>query len=194
MSSKRYSLTRTVAPTIEPVTLSQAKKQLEIADSDTSHDTHLNLLIQAAREQFEHDTSLLCYTQTWTLTADSFWDEDLHLPHRPIQSLTSITYYDSANSTQTLATSVYALDAAQQKIRLKYDQDWPYTVDRWDAVTITYVGGYSTTATIPAIAKQAVLLLIAHYFEHRGDGLVDAVNTFPQYDNLVRRAIRTSYP
>lgn len=43
-------------PTVEPLTLNEAKKQLEIATSDTTHDGQLAQMIQEAREQWEHDT------------------------------------------------------------------------------------------------------------------------------------------
>ena len=46
----------TVQPTSEPLMLSEAKKQVEIADSDGAHDEHLIRAIQSARQQWEGDT------------------------------------------------------------------------------------------------------------------------------------------
>lgn len=182
-------------PTSEPVTLTQAKKQLEIAPSETDHDDHIDLLIQAAREQWEHDTDSACLTQTWRVNLESVDSDEIYLPKRPVASITSVKYYDTSNVQQTLSTSVYGLDAANRAIRLKHLQDWPTTVlDRWDTWEITYVCGYASAALVPAVAKQAMLLLVAHNFENRDMIMSESLQTLPVYEALVRRYMRSSYP
>lgn len=180
-------------PVSEPITLTEALKQLELSPSDTAHSDHVAALIQAAREQFEHDTDSCILTQTLSVTLAGFCG-DIQLPKRPIQSITSIAYYDSTNTTQTLSTSVYSLDAQRQLVRLKYLQTWPDTLDRWDAVTVTYVAGYASVASVPALYKQAMKLLIGHYFENRDQIMSEAMQTMPAYEALVRRFVRSSYP
>ena len=175
------------------MTLLQAKKQLEIASTDTAHDNQLQLLIQAAREQWEHDTDSCVLTQTLTCTAEYLCD-GIEIPKRPIQSITSIKYYDTSNVQQTLSTAVYSLDAPRRQIRLKYLQSWPDNLDRWDSILITYVAGYTTVGNVPAIAKQAILLLIAHYFENRDMLLNVAMEQVKAYEMLVRRYQRSTYP
>jgi uncharacterized phiE125 gp8 family phage protein len=183
---------------VEPLSLNEAKKQLEIAESDNSHDEHLMRVIGSAREQFEHDTdSAMCF-QTWKVVTKQIKDK-MVLPKRPIHSITSITYYDAFNNTSTLSTSIYQLDAGKRQIRLAYLQDWPNSVDRWDAWTINYRIGYSVDGrSVPSIAKQAMLLLVGHYFENR-DMIVDSVRSdeashMRAYESLVRRYMRSSYP
>lgn len=194
MENEVSRATVVTAPTVEPVTLAEAKKQLEISQSDTAHDDQLTLLIQAAREQWEHDTDSCCLTQTLSVTLEEWEDDEIYLPKRPVQSITSITYYDTANTQQTLSTSVYSLDAACRAVRLKYMQIWPSIVDRWDAVTVTYVAGYTSTTTVPAIVKQAILLLVGHYFENRDQLLSESMQSLPVYESLVRRFMRSTYP
>lgn len=194
MENEVSRATVVTAPTVEPVTLAEAKKQLEISQSDTAHDDQLTLLIQAAREQWEHDTDSCCLTQTLSVTLEEWEDDEIYLPKRPVQSITSITYYDTANTQQTLSTSVYSLDAACRAVRLKYMQIWPPIVDRWDAVTVTYVAGYTSTTTVPAIVKQAILLLVGHYFENRDQLLSESMQSLPVYESLVRRFMRSTYP
>jgi uncharacterized phiE125 gp8 family phage protein len=48
-------------------------------------------------------------TQTWELVLDAFTDAIL-IPRGPVQSITSITYYDADEVLQTLATDQYVLD------------------------------------------------------------------------------------
>lgn len=180
-------------PTAEPLTLLEAKKQLELAASDTSHDEHLSNLIQSAREEWERDTETVCCTQTFRIRTSEMLD-GMRLPHRPIQSVTSLVYFDSNNTSQTLATSVWDFDTARKQIRLKYNQTWPTWTPRYDAWTITYVCGYSEDGTlVPAIAKQAMLLLVGYYFgANRGE--TDGSNDKRAYEILVNKYMRSSYP
>lgn len=179
-------------PTAEPITLSEAKKHLEISVNDTTHDVQLSALIQAAREQWEHDTdSVTCY-QTLRLRLPS-WMDGQSLPRSPIHSITSIQYYDGGNTLQTLSPSIYQLHVDQ--IRIAYLQVLPGTSARWDAWSINYKAGYSQDGQlVPAIAKNAMLLLIGHYFENRDMLISEALQTMRPYEALVRRYMRASYP
>lgn len=186
--------TLVTGPATEPITLTQAKKQLELSPSDTAHDDHLTLLIQTAREQWEHDTDSACLTQTWSVNLEYFCDDEIYLPKRPIQSITSITYYDGSSTQQILSTDIYSLDSAARAVRLKYQQIWPTTVERWDAITVTYVCGYTSSSLVPAAAKQAMLLLVGKYFENRDLLTNDVIYKDETYEALVRRFMRSSYP
>lgn len=179
-------------PTEEPITLGQAKKHIEIASENRHHDAAIETWIQAAREQWEKDTDTAVLTQTLSVTAPYFYD-CMRLPRRPIQSITSITYYDGDNAQQTLDTSIYQLDIPGRKIRLGYLQNWPTAALRWDAITITYVAGHSAVSAVPAIAKQAMLLLIGGWFEERGEMMKGTVE-HDAYMRLVHRYMRSSYP
>lgn len=180
-------------PTSEPVTMQEAKRQLFIAETDTSHDEEVVHLVQAAREQWEHDTDSSMLTQTLRVTAERLSGREIKLPSRPLQSVTSVTYYDSEDVSQTLATSVYSVDTSSERIVLKWNQSWPTLAIRWDAVTITYVAGNTNRSAIPSIAKQAMLLLIGYYgFGNRGDN--DRPNDFRAYQMLVQKFMRSSYP
>lgn len=185
--------TVSVAPASEPITLLEAKKQCELSPTDTAHDDHLTLLIQAAREQWEHDTDSSVITQTLYVHADSFGDK-MPLPRRPISSITSVQYYDSANALQTLSTDIYVLNPSSRDVELKYLQTWPVLVGRWDAVKVTYIAGYANAAAVPAIHKQAIRLLVGHYFENRDMLMSDAITGVRAYEALVHRFMRSSYP
>lgn len=177
-------------PAAEPVSLNEAKKHLEIGDSDTAHDTQLASLIEQARQQWERDTAEYTTKRTVTLTVSEIGE--MQFPHRPVSAISSITYYDSGNDSQTLSSSVYQLDTANNRLRLAYEQLWPATAARWDAVTITYtLGEHDDSTTVPAVAKQAMLLLIGYYFEDRDMMGRDANQA---YERLVLKHMRSSYP
>jgi uncharacterized phiE125 gp8 family phage protein len=180
-------------PATEPVTVNEAKRQLFLSQSDTSQDIELASRIQAAREQWEHDTDSAVFTQTLSVTAERFSGREIVLPSRPIQSVTHVKYYDDSNVLQTLSTALYDVDLQSRAVRLKWNSSWPTTYIRWDAVTVTYVAGKATIASVPAIAKQAMLLLITYYhFGNRGDN--DRQNDRRAYESLVRRYMRSTYP
>jgi uncharacterized phiE125 gp8 family phage protein len=110
-----------------------------------------------------------------------------------VQSITHVKYYDSGDVLQTLSTSVYDLDQSCRAVRLKNLQVWPAVSDRWDAITITYVAGYAQSYLVPAIAKQAMLLLVGYYFDaNRGDN--DRNNDQRAYEALVTKFMRSNYP
>ena len=179
-------------PTADPITLSEAKKQLEIGVSDTTHDTHLAGLIQAAREQWEHDTDSATCFATYRIRLAQ-WTDGIELPKSPIHSITAIQYYDGANTLQTYPANQYQLHV--DAVRLAYLQVLPGTVARWDAWTITYKVGYSEDGSkVPAIAKNAMLMLVAHYFENRDMLMAESMQTMKPYEALVLRYMRSSYP
>lgn len=179
-------------PATEPVTIHEAKKQVELAASDTAHDDALFLAMTAARQQWERDTQEYFISRSMTLTLDAL--SEFRFPHRPVSAITSITYYDLDNVQQTLASSVYQLDAARSQLRLAYSQEWPATLDRWDAVAVNYtLGKYADSTQVPAVAKQAILLLVGYYFDsNRGDN--DRPNDQKAYERLVAKYMRSSYP
>ena len=178
-------------PTTEPVTLAEAKKQIFLLDN--SSDVEVSDRIQAARDQWEHDTDSAVMTQTLSVTADRFGGREIVLPSRPIQSVTSVTYYDDASVLQTLSASLYSFDVQERAVRLNWNASWPTTEIRWNAVTVTYIAGHLNAAAVPQIAKQAMLLLIAYY--HLGNrGENDRPNDMRAYEALVLRYMRSSYP
>lgn len=185
-------LTLSVSPTVEPVTKTEVKRHLAIAESDTSNDNALDVLIESARRKLEEDTGLAVISQTYTQVFPVFAD-GLRLARKPISSVTSIQYFDGGNTSQTLSTSVYAFDASTQQIRLKADQSWPDVYSRWDAITVTFVAGYANAAAVPANIKHAMLALCAFYFDlDRGD---NPNPPMPRtYYNLISNVTRATYP
>jgi len=177
-------------PTVEPVTLTEVKLHLKLAtvtadaEAYTDEDTLLTALIQAAREQAEKYTNRALINQTWEYYLDEFPDGDIPVHVSPLSSVTSITYIDSDGVTQTLATTVYQADTTVEpgKIFLKYGQLWPSTRTVPNAVVITYVSGYgSTAASVPASIRAAILLIIGHLYEHRENVTVGVTaNDMPQ--------------
>lgn len=162
------------APSVEPITLAEAKLHLKL-DSDTTDDTLITALIVAAREQVENYTGRVCINQTWEATFDEFptgFDDDsaIDLIPCPLSSITSIIYKDITGSNTTLSASVYEADTYvfPGRVCLKYSQYWPIVQDIQNSITVTFVAGYGAASTaVPGPIKAAILLLIGHLYENR---------------------------
>lgn len=119
-------------------------------------------------------------TQTWVMKLPRFPAEwcRLTLPLPPLQSVTSISYRDSANQSQTLASSEYVVVKGGQigkgYIELAEGSSWPSTYDHPEAVTITFVAGYGDDASdVPGNIIAAGLLLVDDLYRHRSAQSVD---------------------
>lgn len=160
---------RTVAPAVPLLTLDDAKAHLRVDHAD--EDALISGLIDAAAAHLDGYNGILgraLITQTWAAEFPTFVNR-MDIPLGPVQSAT-IQYYDSLNAQQTLATSVYAVlsDGLGPYVTLKYNQQWPQTYTRDDAVKITFVAGYGATAPdVPAAIRSAMLLLISHWYDNR---------------------------
>lgn len=163
---------RTVEPAVEPLTLAEAKAQARI--TDTQSDNVLLSYIKTARDAAEQSLGRGLVTQTWQAGLPDFADV-IWLPMAaPLQSVTSVTYYDSDGTLQTLATSYYTVDTLSRPGRIvrAANQCWPAVqCDRLDsAVLITYVVGWTTPALVPERIKQGLRTYVT-YLDADRDGL-----------------------
>lgn len=196
-------LSRTSGPAAEPVSLAEARDQCEIAAAVTAHDTKLTRYIQEARERLETETDYVCIDQTYTLSMQvfptgSYLDDCsiIRLPVYPVQSITSITYYDTDNAQQTLASSVYGLKASNSRVYLKYDQEWPSITEQYDGIVITFVAGFgASSAYVPATLRQVMCLDICHRWHYRDwSEIPGSSHWMDARNNLIAPLLRSSYP
>mgnify|MGYP003480158396 CR=1 FL=1 len=101
----------------------------------------------------------------------------------PLVSVTSVQYYNSSDVLNLASASLYGAftDGLGAYISLKANQTWPSVADREDAVTVTWVAGFGATADkVPAAIRQAMLLLVGHWYQNRETVSVgDAVYQLP---------------
>lgn len=164
-----YELILGTAPTSEPVTTAEAKVHLRVDVSDD--DTLIAALIVAARQSLEEINGRSLYTTTWKLILDSWPARPyIALPRPPLASVTSVSYVDSDGATMVWDAANYVVETLRTpgRIHLAEDVDWPSASLRAASpITITYVAGWPTTGAIPQRYKQAILLLVGHWYENR---------------------------
>lgn len=153
-------------PAEEPITLAEAKSHCRIDFTDD--DTLLAGLIIAARNQAEAITRRALVTQTWDLLLDRF-PRQIDVPRAPLLSVTSINYIDDAGVSQLLASTEYKVDANSEPARITeaYGKTWPTTRREINAVTVRFVAGFGAAADVPQAIKQAMLLMIGHWYNNR---------------------------
>lgn len=165
------------APASEPVTTAEAKSHLRVDISDD--DSLIAALVAAARQAFEEINGRSLYTTTWKLVLDD-WPSDpyIALPRPPLASVTSVVYVDSDGNSTTWGASNYVVETLRTpgRIYLAEGVDWPSAALRAASpITITYVAGWATTPAIPQRYKQAVLLLVGHWYENRESVVVGRI-------------------
>ena len=156
----------TVEPTLEPLTLAEAKLHCRIEVADTDRDALVTAAIKVARQRAEHITGRAIPLQTWQILLDCFPDA-IQLPRSPVSSLTSVRYQDSAGAWQTLSNTTYKADLKRlvPYIVPAYTYTWPDVYPEINAVEVTWVAGYADGA-VPESIKQYMRLVIADFMEH----------------------------
>lgn len=160
------------APTVEPLTLQEAKDHLRVDHEDD--DALIDALITAARQQAEIFCRRSLLTQTWDLFLDCFPDDDeLCLPRPPLQSVAFIKYLDLNGVQQTFASSNYRVDTASTpgQVTLAYGAYWPSYQEIENSIQVRFVAGYGDFASaVPRPIAQALLLMIGGWYEDRSSG------------------------
>lgn len=164
------------APASEPVTLSEAKLHVR-QDIDTD-DTLITAQITTAREEVERISCHALLTQTWEMVLDCWpTGDEIRLPRPPLQSVTSVKVTDTAGveTTWDAANYIVDTDSVPGRIVLAYGMNWPSTnLKPVGGIRIRYVSGWTSAGVVPQSFKQAMLLLVGHWYETR-EGVGDTV-------------------
>lgn len=167
-------------PTIEPVTLAEAKLHCRIDHPD--EDSLITSLIIAARQWLELATRRSFITQTLKLSLPG-WPQTIQLPHPPLQSVSNVAYLTSSGETVIVESANYTVISACEpgEIIPAYSQSWPSTsLALGLPVQIEYLAGYGDTAdAVPQLYRQAILLMVAHWYENREATLPINLRTVP---------------
>lgn len=165
-------------PAEEPITLDEAKKHLRV--DIANDDTLISSLITAAREYCEDFQNRAYITQTWQLWLDGWPDgSEISIPKPPLQTVSSIKYYSEDGAEYTLPAEDYIVDVQSQpgRVVLASGKSWPdVSLRPANAVVVDFVVGYGDAVDVPQRVKQAILLLVGHWYEHREAVLTGSIS------------------
>ena len=176
-------INRTVAPNLEPVTLTEFKNQLRIL---TNHeDTLLETYISTARERCEEYLGQAFVNQTWELSIDR-WPcssiansySAIEFPRPPLQSVSSVQYRASTGTLTTLSSTGYQVDIKNKPGRVApaANGSWPTLGSGYlNSIVVTAVCGYGgasatdaqSVAAVPYRIKQAIMVYAGVMYRNR---------------------------
>jgi uncharacterized phiE125 gp8 family phage protein len=160
-------------PAVEPLSLDEAKAFLRVEHNDD--DETVAALIAGARLHVEAQTRRALITQTWRLVRDA-WPPSGRVAVRPapLQALTAARVYDEDGTAREIDPQAFVLDAGASALAFAV---WAVPVPGRAAAGIELdirVGYGDAAADVPEPLRQAVRLLVAHWYEHRGLVAADA--------------------
>ena len=162
------ALVMTAAPAAEPISLAEAKAHLRVDGSD--EDMLISSLILASRLLVERTLGLALITQGWSYFLDAWPDRGcISLPLSPVQSVSAVTVHDEDGGSTVLDADDYAADVLSVPARLVLTEATPSSITRaFNAYEVAFTAGYGDTGSdVPQPIRQALLLLVAHWFERR---------------------------
>lgn len=155
-------------PLAEPVSLADAKNHLRVDASE--EDAFIDSLALTARLQIEAAMGLALINQSWRLTLDCWpFDGTLSLPLRPLRGIGEIRIHDRDGNAAIVDPLVYSVDAVSTVGRLSPRSGyWPQPGVGQNGIEIDFDAGFGATgADVPAPIRQAMLLLVGHWYENR---------------------------
>lgn len=180
---------------VEPVTVPEAKAHLRVDFADD--DDYIQSLISAARWKLEREYRRAIVSQTLVLALDffgtpertrdstfpvSYWpptgyqypiNSTIDL-RPPVQSITSIKYYDPSMVLQTVPGGNYLLDSISEPARVSpvIGVNWPSTANVPNAVQITFLAGYTDPTLCPENIKLALKMVVGNFYENREETVI----------------------
>ncbi len=158
----RYSVLEILAQ--EPVTAEMVKERLRLLPDASASEEELTLapLITAAREYCENRAGYAFIPQRIVAypSREELEDGAFYLPRPPVVDVESVTAFDAGGG-ETALSGAALVGGAEGPLLLAADLSGLRKVD---PVAVTYTAG---AETCPALAVQAMLLLIGHWYEHR---------------------------
>lgn len=156
-------------PALEPVSLNDAKAHLRVDHDDD--DALLTAAIVSARVHVEAATRRVLIEQTWRIHLDR-WPRTriLRLAVAPLISVDVVRIRDAEGGSSTVDAGEYEVDTAAVPGRLVLAASAPAPVGRVvNAIEIDVTAGYGPSSLdVPSPLRHAVMMLVAHWYEHRG--------------------------
>lgn len=146
----------------EPVTLAEAKAHCRVLSADD--DALIASMIVAAREWVESYTGHILVLRNVTQRLSSFDRPRLFAWPIADDATVTVTYVDSDGATQPLTGARLIFGNGWAELATAFGSTWPTS---YGPATVTVEAGYATADDVPQSMKQAILLLVGHWFANR---------------------------
>ena len=152
-------------PTLEPITLEEAKEAIGIDGDDD--DLRIEGYIQAARIFAEDFCQLHIMSQIVERQYDGWPSSVINLDVWPLQSIDSIKYDDTASpvAEQTLVVNTdYYADIVADGGRVGTITGWPSHASKFHPIRIRITAGYASQALVPESLKSGIKAYVVYLF------------------------------
>ncbi|MEE1654876.1 head-tail connector protein [Microvirga sp. CF3062] len=163
-------------PAVEPIALAEMKAYLRVDEDDAAQDDLISGLIKAARLTIEAASRRILIEQHWRVVLDR-WPRDgvVLLPLAPLIAVDAVRITDAAGVATELPDDAFEADALSDPPRIVV-ADAPEPGKSCNGISIALRAGFGTAAeAVPATLKLAIRILVAHWFENRGDVLGEQI-------------------
>lgn len=171
-------LTLLGGPAAEPLDLDDVKAHLRLDGDD--EDALLSSLITTSRLHVEAALGLALITQTWGWRADCWPAGGVVEPAiRPVRSVDRVAVRDADGSVSVVAASDYMVDFSGQTARIAASKgQWPRPGVRIGGIEIDVTAGFGDAqGEVPEPVRQALRLLVAHWYEVRSPVHIGSIST-----------------
>ena len=155
-------------PGAEPISLDEVKAHVRIDGS--TEDALLQSLILTSRLHVEAALGLALLSQSWRLALDE-WPDDgvVKLPISPVSAVTEVRILAADGTPSVVDETTFEIDRSQRPARMFPKSGvWPKTARAIAGIEIDLEVGFGASANdVPEPVRQALLLLVAHWYEHR---------------------------
>ncbi len=174
-------------PGVEPVSVAEMRAYLRL--DDEAEDELVAALITAARLLVEAACGRQLVEQTWRILLDR-WPQGriLRLPLSPLIRVDRVRVFDASGAPSDVSAALYRVEASSDPPRLIVDATAPEPGLAAQGIALDVVVGFGASAgDVPATLRQAVRVLVARWFEHRGDEIDEAAPLPSTLELLVAR-------
>lgn len=170
-------------PDRRAITLTEAKAH--VRQEETADDNLIRTMTDGAIARAQTITRRQFITAKYEMRFDRFphWFE---FPRPPLQAVESdgIKYIDNNGDEQTFDAAKYIVDTFRTigRVVLKSGESWPSVDDEINVVRVQFVAGYGDDPNdVPEDIREAIKLILGHFYENREDSIVGtSVTSIPQ--------------
>jgi uncharacterized phiE125 gp8 family phage protein len=149
------------------LTIDDARLQVRLTADETEYDADLTALLNDVQSMAESELRCGLTDTTYRETLSGFplkW----YLNRGRVKSITSIQYFDTTNTQQTLTAYALAESCGLALISpAAGSHKFPGITTRPDAITVEYVSGFGTPDDVPDSIKRWMKLQIGNWFANR---------------------------
>ncbi len=159
----------TIPPVVEPLSLAEVKDHLKV--ETIADDALITRLITTARQQVEKQINKVLINQSWAIYLDNWLAYgEVELPVSPVNQINNLRTFSIDDIASIVDPSHYYADLVSdpQRLILRGSRIWQKPGRPANGIEIDVTAGFGTEGdSVPGPLRQAMFLLITHWYENR---------------------------